>query len=349
VNQNDKPLSIKPNSLLSFDVNDGIGSMQRGSNSIDSFVVNENIPAQFKGLTRSPLPGEPYGVSQVRIITPSGANEYHGSLFFRQQDSSTGVFFQKKINQTNEPPKLFRFTGQDLPRNITLVTGPLITDRIFFFGAFERVSQGNRQIGHLIRGLDNNSFESLGPLITVDNFRNHGNPNATYFKTADATLETRADGRTSRIYLVSDRFNTGKNANEFYGSIYHYVDSMKRVQPLKVLNLPISNNSVANGVDIQIIDSSELTACLQDDNNPANNVAFNTQSGSYEFHCNGNTFSGTATIEKIGNIVMLSQNSGGSILSLTINLATRMGTGSFRSATTTCTINDRSIDNNSCN
>ncbi|HEY7162620.1 MAG TPA: hypothetical protein VH815_15260, partial [Acidobacteriota bacterium] len=191
-------------------------------------------------------------------------------------------------------------------------------------------------------------FESLGPLITVDNFRNHGNPNATYFKTADATLETRLDG-TNRIYIVSDRFNTGKNANEFYGSIYHYVDSMKRVQPLKVLSLPISNNSVANGVDIQIIDTSELRACLQDDNNPANNVAFNTQSGSFEVHCNGNTFSGTATIETNGSFIRLNQNSGGTSLSLTINLATRAGTGSFRSGTTTCNITDRNINDNVCN
>ncbi|MCI0441962.1 hypothetical protein L0244_14830 [bacterium] len=247
-----KTLNQRSNSLLNFDVNDSIGSIQLTNNSVNRFTLNQNQVQEFKNLKRDPLPGSPYGSSQVRLVTPSGANEFHGSLF--QAGERAGVFFRNVINGTRQQPKLFQFVGADQPRNMTLIRG---CGRSFFFGAYERTSpQGNRQIGHKIQELDNNDFHSVGQNIQIDKFRDHRNPDLSYFKTSDATLDVQPDGTTCRSYFIIDRFNNAKNANEFFGTVYSHTDSigLQRRRPYKPIGLAIPNNSAAYGVDTEVID-----------------------------------------------------------------------------------------------
>jgi len=74
---------------------------------------------------------------QVALVTKSGTNEYHGSLFWTHRNTATTAndLFNKNAQaangQPNKPPKLLRnqFGGS--------VGGPVLKDRFFFFGTYE--------------------------------------------------------------------------------------------------------------------------------------------------------------------------------------------------------------------
>lgn len=78
---------------------------------------------------------------QVALVTKSGTNEYHGSLFWTHRNTVTSAndLFNKNAQAANglpnKPPKLLRnqFGGS--------VGGPAWKDRLFFFGTYE----GNRR------------------------------------------------------------------------------------------------------------------------------------------------------------------------------------------------------------
>ena len=251
-----KTLGDKSTSLLNLSINDGIGSVQVSNNTIGRFQLNQNTVQEFKSIKRDTLPGQPYASSEVRLVTPSGTNEFHGSLFLFQRNGvlTSNVFLKNVNNGVPEQPKFAQFVGPDQPRNMTLIRG---CGRSFFFGSYFRTSpQGKAQIGHKVQELDNNDFHSIGPNRQIDQFRDHRNPDLSYFNTLAAALDQQPDGTTCQTYCIADRFNNAKNANEYYCTAYSHSDQigLTRRRPYKRMNLPIPNNSSAYGADVEVID-----------------------------------------------------------------------------------------------
>ncbi|MEO5809695.1 MAG: TonB-dependent receptor, partial [Sphingomicrobium sp.] len=84
-------------------------------------VLTSNFKAEF----------EDSGTAIITAITKSGTNEFHGDLFgtYQNEHMIARDFFQKKNGQ--QVPKLKRLQyGGDLG-------GPIIRDRLFFFGSYE--------------------------------------------------------------------------------------------------------------------------------------------------------------------------------------------------------------------
>ena len=73
----------------------------------------------------------------INVVTKSGGNEFHGSAFFTyasdslQGDKAGGVDF------AGQPYKEKRWGAT--------LSGPIIKDRLFFFGAYEETDLGDSQ------------------------------------------------------------------------------------------------------------------------------------------------------------------------------------------------------------
>jgi hypothetical protein len=249
-----KTLTQKSNSLLNLDVNDGIGSVQRTNNTVDRFTLNQDLVQEFRNISRDTLPGQPYSSSQIRLLTPSGTNEFHGSLFFFQRNGATSanVFFNNVENGVKGQPKLAQFIGSDQPRSMIFKSG---CGRLFFFSTNSKTSpQGNAQIGHKRQELSTD-FQPIGQNAVIDQFRDHRNPDLTYFKTLGIAIHN-YQSSSCRQFPVFDRFNNGKNANELWGSRFNFTETSGPTRSMapKRLNVPIPNNSATYGADIEGIE-----------------------------------------------------------------------------------------------
>ncbi len=77
--------------------------------------------------------------ANVNVVTKSGTNQFHGSAFeyFRNEDLNANDYF---LNETGQPRPIFRqnqFGGT--------VGGPVLKDKLFFFGSYEGTRQKNGQ------------------------------------------------------------------------------------------------------------------------------------------------------------------------------------------------------------
>jgi hypothetical protein len=107
------------------------------TNSLD-FVPNRptsDIVGEFTIVTNTQGVDAAGGASQVRMITPSGTNEFHGSAyeFNRHSKLSANSWF----NNRDELPKPYLNRNQWGGR----VGGPVKRGKLFFFGYYERFSQ----------------------------------------------------------------------------------------------------------------------------------------------------------------------------------------------------------------
>jgi hypothetical protein len=89
---------------------------------IDEFQLNRST---------QDVSGEITSTGQVLMATRSGTNAYHGQLFYQLQDHRAG--FARTTNGFDAPFQRNQFGGN--------VGGPIIKDKLFFFGAVERVKQ----------------------------------------------------------------------------------------------------------------------------------------------------------------------------------------------------------------
>lgn len=97
--------------------------------------------------------------ANVDVVTKSGSNQVHGTLFefFRNDVLNANDFFLLQNNQPRPVMKQNQFGGT--------VGGPIIKDRLFFFGSY----QGSRQVN----GLSPDSFSSNSlPPLTDDRSAN---------------------------------------------------------------------------------------------------------------------------------------------------------------------------------
>ena len=96
------------------------------------FNIPEGAVDEFQ-LNRSTqdVSGEVTSTGQVLVATRSGTNGYHGQLFYNFQDHRAG--FARTTNGFDAPFQRNQFGGS--------FGGPIIKDKLFFFGAIERVKQ----------------------------------------------------------------------------------------------------------------------------------------------------------------------------------------------------------------
>jgi hypothetical protein len=132
------------------------------------------------------------GGAVVSVITKSGTNQFHGSLWEENTDSSLAArnYFYNKT--------YFAAAGSAAPKNIlnqfgANVGGPILHDKLFFFSGFEGLSQ--RQLYPEIISLPTaaertGDFTGLAPLDDP----NTGNPDGTGRKTF---ASENADGRNA--------------------------------------------------------------------------------------------------------------------------------------------------------
>jgi hypothetical protein len=83
-----------------------------------------------------------YPGANVSVITKSGSNNYHGTVFefFRNDDLNANDFFR---NQTNQPRAVLKQNQFGF-----VLGGPMMKDKLFFFGSY----QGTRQLNGLAAG-----------------------------------------------------------------------------------------------------------------------------------------------------------------------------------------------------
>ena len=79
--------------------------------------------------------GEVTSTGQVLLSTQSGTNGFHGNLFYNFQDNNVGF---AEVNGVNAPFQRNQFGGY--------VGGPIIKDKLFFFGGAERIKQDESDV-----------------------------------------------------------------------------------------------------------------------------------------------------------------------------------------------------------
>jgi hypothetical protein len=89
--------------------------------------------AEFTVTTQNAGADRGYGASQIQLVTPRGANDFHGAGFEYNRNSAYGAnSFFNNLNGTKRP---FRNRNQFGGR----VGGPIIKNKLFFFGFYEGV------------------------------------------------------------------------------------------------------------------------------------------------------------------------------------------------------------------
>jgi hypothetical protein len=98
-------------------------------------------PIQELQLNRSTqdVSGEVTSTGQVLVSTQSGTNTFHGNLFYNFQDNNAGF---AEVNGVNAPFQRNQFGGY--------VGGPIIKDKLFFFGGAERIKQAEQDAAQII-------------------------------------------------------------------------------------------------------------------------------------------------------------------------------------------------------
>ncbi len=107
------------------------------TNSLD-FVPNRptsDIVGEFTIVTNTQGVDAAGGASQVRMITPSGTNELHGSVYEFNRHSKFGA--NSWFNNRDKLPKPYLNRNQWGGRS----GGPVVRGKLFFFGYYERFSQ----------------------------------------------------------------------------------------------------------------------------------------------------------------------------------------------------------------
>jgi hypothetical protein len=99
------------------------------------FVTNPEFVQQYVLVTNQfgPEYGRNSG-SVVNIITKSGGNDWHGSIFGSENNSYLNAMtnFQKRFQGLNDPPRLNDEFGG------FTIGGPIAKNRLFFFGGFDQ-------------------------------------------------------------------------------------------------------------------------------------------------------------------------------------------------------------------
>jgi hypothetical protein len=138
-------------------------------------IPNPDMIAEFKVQTAQA--DASYGRNsggQINIVTKSGTNNYHGSLFefFRNEALNANDFFFNKTGQPKPEIRQNQFGGT--------LGGPLIREKLLFFGGYQRTQQAYGVGGNCNRSFnmppltDDRSVAALGALFAGQSGQNGG-------------------------------------------------------------------------------------------------------------------------------------------------------------------------------
>ena len=108
------------------------------------FASRNSLPIPFDAIRETSVEFAPFDVQYgqftgcaINVVTKSGSNEFHGSAFFTYADDSLQGDTADGVDFSSSPYKEKRY-GVSLG-------GPIIKDRLFFFGAYEKTDLADAQ------------------------------------------------------------------------------------------------------------------------------------------------------------------------------------------------------------
>jgi hypothetical protein len=163
------------------------------SGSIDEFQLNRST---------QDVSGEVTSQGQVLVSTRSGTNTYHGQGFYQFQDQRA-MFANPNFNAPYTPPYFQRnqFGGG--------VGGPIIKDKLFFFGNAERIQQVNAAPAGLGSIFASSAAAASNPTI--------GSP---YHQTYSTIRLDYQNGPLGGHYFARGNYNVDKSVTGTYYSVY---------------------------------------------------------------------------------------------------------------------------------
>ena len=215
-----------------FTVDGIVQSDQFGLNGTP-FASRNSLPIPFDAIRETSVEFAPYNVEygqfsgcSINVVTKSGENQFHGSAFFNYTgDSLQG----DKIDG-----KKLDFAPFDRYRWGATLSGPIIKDRLFFFGAYEETDLGDSQD----TGPAGGGFATPQTFIDVATFNTISDIIGTQYG-----IDT---GPIARTLAQSDR--------RFFGRLDAYVTEGHRLeltyQRLEEQNIRPDDFSVTNATGI---------------------------------------------------------------------------------------------------
>ncbi len=189
-------------------LNDGFGLNSNG-------YPTQQMPFPFDAIQNISVELAPFDVEygaftacNINAVTKSGTNEFHGSAFYDYGDESL-VGDQSEGDDYTAPPfeeKRYGFT----------VGGPILKDRLFFFGAYEkfegpgaaidRVPEGSSLNGSVVEGFTQAEFDEITDIAqNVYGYNPGGIPQST--GTEDEKYLIRMDWNITNNHRASVTYN----------------------------------------------------------------------------------------------------------------------------------------------
>jgi hypothetical protein len=135
--------------------------------------------------------GEITSTGQVLVSTNSGTNQFHGQLFYNFQDQRAGV--ANTAGGLHNPFQRNQFGGS--------VGGPILKDKLFFFGNIERIKQ------------DQSSSILLGSLFSAIQNRYSSLPSP--YRETYSTVRLDYNGPFTGHYFVRANYNVNASVSNF--------------------------------------------------------------------------------------------------------------------------------------
>lgn len=156
------------------------------------FNVSQGAIDEFQ-LNRSTqdVSGDVTSTGQVLVSTVSGTNEFHGQLFYYFQDHN--ALFARTAGGIDVPFQRNQFGGS--------VGGPLIKDKLFFFGNAERIKQ------------DSSNALTLGPLFSAIQTAHSSLPSP--YRETYSTIRLDYNGPLTGHYFARVNYNVDSSISNF--------------------------------------------------------------------------------------------------------------------------------------
>lgn len=210
------------------------------------FNVSQGAIGEFQ-LNRSTqdVSGDVTSTGQVLVTTNIGTNKIHGELFYNFQDVRAG--FAEDAGTVGAPPPFQRnqFGGS--------VGGPILRDKLFFFGNIERIKQDASQTA----GVASNLFPQYGGLAIPFSYREtystgrldyNGLFSGHYYVRANYNVNAVAGNFGEQFETYANRDNTPGLASGADFQFGHWTHSFRGSYE-KFHNL-IADTSSSSGVDL---------------------------------------------------------------------------------------------------
>jgi hypothetical protein len=170
------------------------------------FNVSQGAVSEFQ-LNRSTqdVSGDVTSTGQVLVSTNSGTNSFHGEAFYDFQDNR--AIFARVLNGVNAPLQRNQYGGS--------IGGPIIKDKLFFFGNAERIQQAESQpspVGTLFNG------STPGSVVAIKN------PIPSPYRLTYSTARLDYNGPLGGHYFVRANYDVDSDASNFGDGYWLYAN-----------------------------------------------------------------------------------------------------------------------------